>query len=435
MALVHEKLYQSSDLRNIDFKEYINDLGINLLQSYEIHSGNIKLNMNVEDILLDIDLAIPTGLIINELITNSLKYAFPDGMKGEINISFRSMSENMLELVVSDNGIGLPENLDFRKTRTLGLHLVTVLAENQLHGKIDINRIKGTEFRIQVQRDKIMTSATQILIVEDEIIIAEDIQIKLIRMGYSVPDIVSSGEEAIKKVKENNPDIILMDIVIHGNMDGIETVERIHAFSDVPVIYLTAYADQTTLERAKITEPFGYLLKPFKERELLITLEMAIYKHKMETKLKESQKKLRERERWLTAAIRSIGDGVIATDLTGSIKIMNPLAQALTGWNKEDALSKPLREIFNVKSQKDNKPVEDPVAKVIREGNFYGLSEQTILITKNKLEIPVDIIGSPITDDNNNIIGVVLVFYDIFERKEMEKKMRTGSISSPGKKV
>jgi len=104
---------------------------------------------------------------------------------------------------------------------------------------------------------------------------------------------------------------------------------------------------------------------------------------------------------------------------------MNPLAQALTGWNKEEALSKPLREIFNVKSQKNNETVEDPVAKVIREGSFYGLSEQTILITKNKLEIPVDIIGSPITDDNKDIIGVVLVFYDIFERKEKETKIRT----------
>jgi PAS domain S-box-containing protein len=271
-----------------------------------------------------------------------------------------------------------------------------------------------------------MMPVTQILIVEDEIIIAEDLQIKLIRMGYSVPDIASSGEEAIKKVKEKNPDIILMDIVIHGKIDGIETAEKIHTFSDVPVIYLTAYADQYTLERAKITEPFGYLLKPFKERELLITLEMAIYKHNMEKKLKESQNKLKERERWLTAAIRSIGDGIIATDLNGSIKIMNPLAQALTGWKKEDALGKPLKAIFNVKSQKDNKTVDDPIAKTIREGRFYGLSEQTILITKNKLEIPVDIIGSPITDDNNDIIGVVLVFYDIFERKLMETKMKTG---------
>ena len=147
MALVHEKLYQSSDMRNVDFKEYINDLGANLFQSYNVNY--IKLNVNVEDISVDIDLAIPAGLIINELITNSLKYAFPDGKKGEINISFRSIGENMLELVVSDNGIGLPKDLDFRNTKTLGLHLVTLLAEDQLHGKIDINRDKGTEFRIK----------------------------------------------------------------------------------------------------------------------------------------------------------------------------------------------------------------------------------------------------------------------------------------------
>ncbi|CAG0973297.1 putative sensor histidine kinase pdtaS [Methanosarcinales archaeon] len=148
MSLVHEKLYQSRDLRNIDFGEYINDLGASLFQSYNIHSGNIKLNIRVENVYLDIDLAIPTGLIINELITNSLKYAFPKGINGEITVIFRSRGE-MLELVVSDNGIGFPKDLDFRKTRSLGLHLVTILTENQLHGKIDMNGNKGTEFKIE----------------------------------------------------------------------------------------------------------------------------------------------------------------------------------------------------------------------------------------------------------------------------------------------
>jgi|GEM_PF-1914137 len=148
MALVHEKLYQSSDLRDIDFKEYINDLAANLFESYR-KSENIKININVKDIFLDIDLAIPTGLIINELITNSLKYAFPGSMKGEINISFRSTDENSFELVIGDNGIGFPKDLDFRKTKSLGLHLVTILAEKQLHGSIDINRNKGTEFQIK----------------------------------------------------------------------------------------------------------------------------------------------------------------------------------------------------------------------------------------------------------------------------------------------
>jgi len=148
MSLVHEKLYQSRDLRSIGFEEYINDLGANLFQSYNIQTGNVKLNINVENIFLDIDLAIPAGLIINELITNSLKYAFPGGMKGEISVTFRSAGENLLKLVVSDNGIGFPKDLDFRKTRSLGLHLVTILTENQLHGKINMNSNKGTEFQI-----------------------------------------------------------------------------------------------------------------------------------------------------------------------------------------------------------------------------------------------------------------------------------------------
>lgn len=273
-----------------------------------------------------------------------------------------------------------------------------------------------------------MTS--QILVVEDEIIISEDIQKKLKKMGYSVPAVVSSGEDAIKKVKENNPDLILMDIIIHGEIDGIETVEKIHSFSDIPVIYLTAYADQTTLERAKITEPFGYLLKPFKERELLITIEMALYKHKMEKKLKESEKRLKESERWLSAAIKSIADGVIATDLKGVIKIMNPFAEALTGWKQEEASGKHLSAVFNVAGSEKNKTVEDPVAKVIREGSFYGLSDQTILIRKNNMEVPIDLIGTPITDEKNDIIGVVLVFYDIIERKLQEGRIKKSTSSS-----
>ncbi|NJD51947.1 MAG: PAS domain S-box protein [Candidatus Methanoperedens sp.] len=153
MSLVHEKLYHSRDLRNIDFGEYINDLGASLFQSYNIHPENIKLNINVNNIYLDIDHAIPTGLIINELITNSLKYAFPKDIKGEITIIFRSKGE-ILQLVVGDNGIGFPKDLDFRKTRSLGLHLVTILTENQLHGKIDMNSNKGTEFIIEFKSVK-----------------------------------------------------------------------------------------------------------------------------------------------------------------------------------------------------------------------------------------------------------------------------------------
>lgn len=272
---------------------------------------------------------------------------------------------------------------------------------------------------------QIMKHGTRILVVEDEIIIAEDIQRKLKTMGYDVSAIVSSGEEAIKKIKENIPDLILMDIVIYGKMDGIETAGQIHSLFDIPVVYLTAYADEKTLERAKITEPFGYLIKPFKERELQITIEIALYKHEMEKKLKESERRLREKNQWLAAVIESIGDAVIATDPEGTIILMNPIAEALTGWDQNEALGKTLTDVFNIISEENDIKIEDPVTKAIREDMFYGLADGTVLITKQGIKLPVDIIGSTIKIDGNRIIGIVLIFYDIIERNriyEMQTK-------------
>jgi len=262
-------------------------------------------------------------------------------------------------------------------------------------------------------------TAKKILIVEDEIIIAEGIQRKLKVMDYDVLAIVSSGEEAIKRIKENNPDLVLMDIVIHGKMDGIETAGQIHSHFDIPVVYLTAYADDTTLERAKLTEPFGYLIKPFKERELQITIEIALYKHGMEKKLKENERRLRESNQWLNAVINGIGDAVIATDPEGIIRLMNPIAEALTGWKQDEALGKPLANVFNIISEEMDKKIENPVAKVIRDDVFYGLADHTVLVTKEGIKIPVDIIGSTIKIDGNDIIGIVLIFYDILERKRI----------------
>lgn len=263
-----------------------------------------------------------------------------------------------------------------------------------------------------------MTANKQILVVEDEIITALDIQRRLKKLGYDVPVVVVSGEEAITKAKENNPDLILMDINLYGKMDGIEAASRIHSFADIPIIYLTAYTDEKTLERAKISEPYAYIVKPFKDRELQISLEIAFYKNRMERKLKESYKKLKESEQWLTAAINNIGDAVIATDQKGVIKVINPIAEALTGWKEDEAIEKYLTDVFNIVSEGIDKQVENPVEKVIREGMFFGLADQTILIARNGMRIPVDIIGMPIRDEKN-VIGIVIVFYDIIERKRL----------------
>ena len=268
-----------------------------------------------------------------------------------------------------------------------------------------------------------MTADIQILVVEDEVIVAMDIQRRLKNLGYIVPFVVSSGEEAITKVSENHPDLVLMDINLYGEMDGIEAASKIHAFSDIPIIYLTAYTDDKTLERAKISEPYAYIIKPFKDRELQINIEIAFYKNRMEKTLKESYENLRKSKQWLAAAIDSIGDAVIATDEKGIIRLINPIAQMLTGWKEEDALGKDLGNVFNIVTEGTDKQVEDPVEKVIREGMFYGLSDHTILVTKSESKIPVDIIGSPIKDEGN-IIGVVLVFYDILERNKIENGLK-----------
>jgi PAS domain S-box-containing protein len=149
MSLIHEKLCRSKDLAKIEFNEYIRDLANRLFQSHGVKTGTIVLNINLDNISLGIDQAIPCGLIINELINNSLKHAFPEDRKGDINISLHHNDDNMVELVVSDNGVGFPSDLDFRKTESLGLRLVTVLAEDQLHGKIELDRRRGTKFNIK----------------------------------------------------------------------------------------------------------------------------------------------------------------------------------------------------------------------------------------------------------------------------------------------
>ncbi len=154
MALVHERLYQSKDFAEVDFSEYIRSLSRRLLIIYEIDPKVIKLDLNIKNIFLGVDTAVPCGLIVNELISNSLRHGFPDGKKGEIKIVMRLLNEDEIELTVSDNGIGIPKEVDFRKTESLGLHLLTLLAEQQLHGDIKLDRAKGTNFRIRFKVKK-----------------------------------------------------------------------------------------------------------------------------------------------------------------------------------------------------------------------------------------------------------------------------------------
>ncbi|MBI2987000.1 MAG: PAS domain S-box protein [Deltaproteobacteria bacterium] len=147
IALIHEELYQSRDLSRLDFTDHVQSLVSHLFRSYGVHSDRIVLRIHVEEAYLDVDTAIPCGLIINELVSNSLKYAFPEGKKGEISIDLRRQHDDHYMLVVRDNGVGLPKNLDFRNTETLGLQLVNTLTE-QIDGSIELGSSAGTEVKV-----------------------------------------------------------------------------------------------------------------------------------------------------------------------------------------------------------------------------------------------------------------------------------------------
>jgi two-component system response regulator LytT len=132
-------------------------------------------------------------------------------------------------------------------------------------------------------------SKINILITEDESIVAKDIQMSLKKLGYNVIGICNNGEDSIRTAEEHRPDIVLMDIMLKGDMSGIEAADQIRKRLNIPIIFLTAYADESTLSKAKITEPYGYIIKPFKEIDLRTTIEMALYKHQKEDEVKKER--------------------------------------------------------------------------------------------------------------------------------------------------
>lgn len=256
-------------------------------------------------------------------------------------------------------------------------------------------------------------SNASILIVEDNNIVMLELRSRLEETGYNVVGYAPSGFEAVKKAEEFHPDLIMMDIRLKGEMDGIDAAARIKNELDIPVIYLTAHTDDDTLQRAKFTEPYGYVIKPFEERELFSTIEMALYKHGMEKKLKESR-------HWLSTTLKSIGDALIATDSKGTVKIINHVAEDLTEWNYDEAYGREINDIFKIKD-KDN-----PIIITLRYLSIAGLSNIT-LIGKNGKETQIDFSSAPIKDENGEISGIVLVFRDITDKiksKELIEKQR-----------
>ncbi|UJB69250.1 EAL domain-containing protein [Acaryochloris sp. 'Moss Beach'] len=258
--------------------------------------------------------------------------------------------------------------------------------------------------------------SAKILVVEDEGLIALDIESHLIDLGYQVPGIAETGADAILLALEAQPDLVLMDIRLKGNIDGIQAAAKITDKLDIPIIFLTAFADADTLNKAKQVSPFGYILKPFDPMDLRTSIEIALHKHHFD-------QEVRQQKTWLHTILASIGDAVVATDNQGSVTYMNRVAESITQWQQAEALGKDVSDVIPLITGTAKNILENPLKQVLREHQEVVLPDNTYLITKNQEEIPIDDSAVPIVDDQNQSHGAVIVFRDITERLEANQQL------------
>jgi hypothetical protein len=255
------------------------------------------------------------------------------------------------------------------------------------------------------------------LVVEDEILIAEEIRERLTRHGLTIVGIVDTGNGAIEMAEREQPELVLMDIRLKGPIDGIEAARAIRVKLAAPVVFLTAHSDEDTLRRAKETDPFGYVLKPFNERDLVVAIEMSLHRHQLERRLKEGEKRY-------AATLASIGDGVVATDADGCITFMNPVAESLTQWRQDDAQGRAVEDVLPVAEEAGGSERENPCRQALRCKEIVKLTRPVLMTTRQGESIPIDDSAAPILGDGGQLLGAVMAFRDIREQRLAEEALK-----------
>ena len=258
--------------------------------------------------------------------------------------------------------------------------------------------------------------ARKILVVEDEKILASNIKNSLQKLGYLVSEITKSGQEAIKKVAETHPNLVLINICLAREIDGVSVADIIQNHFHVPVIYITESSEYKKLQKNQLSEPFSYIVKPFLESDLHLAIEMALYKH-------QSKKILYEEKQRLAAIINSMGCAVIVTYANGCIQMMNTKAEQITGWKQSETFGKDLAEVVSLVDKDVGEIIENLATYVIESGEIFNLPENCTLIAKDGKEIAIGDNVAPIRDQNGKITGAVFVFQDITKRKETEAQL------------
>jgi PAS domain S-box-containing protein len=240
-----------------------------------------------------------------------------------------------------------------------------------------------------------MVAQARILIVEDDAIVARDLKASLTKMGYFVTGVAAAGEEALEMAGENRPDLVLMDIMFDGDIDGIETAQRMRNEHDVPVIYLTGYGDQATFERAKQTLPLAFVLKPFDPKELYLTIETSLERRRLETDLERAEQRL-------AALVGVVRDGIVVTDAQGRIASVNQVAESLSGFPSSELQGTELNELLA--------PVDGAAAARRATSVDKVMNRAAELRTNGGPKRRVVYDSVPVVDRKGNVRGVVVAF-------------------------
>ncbi len=257
----------------------------------------------------------------------------------------------------------------------------------------------------------------RILVVEDERVVAWDIAEALEKSGYQVVATVASAVAALAAAQEYQPDLVLMDIRLAGNQDGVTAAENIYQRFGTPIIFLTAHADQETLARATATSPFGYLVKPFQAEQLHTAIQVALHRYRLEQATKTAKEQV-------TDTLKSLGEATIAIDLAGRITFMNPVAETLTGWQQTDAIGQSIEQVLNLLDGETLATVDYSLLGALERHAPVKLPDNCLLLDKDGIARYIGDTATPITNQAGEAIGSVMVFQDISDRKRAEDELR-----------
>ena len=252
-------------------------------------------------------------------------------------------------------------------------------------------------------------SKTRILVVEDESIVAKDIQRTLEKLGYEVPATASSAASAFEKLEEIEPDLVFLDVKLKGDQDGVHIAEHIKDRYDIPVIFLTSFIDQDTIDRAKVTEPYGYLVKPFNEGDLKTTVEMALFKFSKDRELRLSEQRL-------SNALGKIENAVFVTDQDLRLNYINEKALSICGGlSGMDSIGIDIYSLIGIEKEGGVSITKDDLKSTVLRDNIFSLSNAYVIIKKDNSNIPCNFTASAVRDEKDNFLGVAIVVTDASE--------------------